>query len=69
MARATSQTVNIDGHEYKLADLSDEARNQLVNLRVCDDEIARLRQRLAIAQTARAAYAKALAEALPGIDE
>jgi hypothetical protein len=34
-------------------------------LQVCDQEIQRLQVQLAIAQTARLAYAKALGEALP----
>ncbi|WP_295888710.1 DUF6447 family protein [uncultured Thiohalocapsa sp.] len=65
MATPTPTTVTIDGQQYAMADLSQEARNQLLNVRICDEEIARLRQQLAIAQTARVAYAKALADALP----
>lgn len=53
-------TVTIDGKEYDPAALSDEARAQLLNLRVTDQEIARLKQLMAIAQTARAAYSRAL---------
>ena len=59
------QKITIDGAEYKLADLSDNAKNQIMNLRVTDQEIGRLQQLLAIAQTARASYAQALAEELP----
>ena len=62
---AENQTVTIDGEEYKVNDLSENARNQLVNLRVTDQEITQLRQRLAIAQTARTAYANALKTELP----
>jgi len=66
MAEETSnQTVTIDGQEYKLNELSENARSQLVNLRVTDQEITQLRQRLAIAQTARTAYANALKTELP----
>jgi len=57
---ANEQTIKIDGQDYNLADLSESARNQLVNLRVTDQEIARLQQQMAIAQTARVAYANAL---------
>lgn len=60
-----SQTVAIDGTEYNLADLSDNAKAQLTNLRVTDQEIERVKQQLAIAQTARTAYARALSEQLP----
>lgn len=59
------QTVNIDGTDYNLADLSENAKAQLTNLRVTDQEIARLQQQQAIAQTARTAYARALKEELP----
>lgn len=60
-----TQTLTIDGIEYSLADLSDAAKQQLANLRVCDQEIQRLQQKLAIAQTARASYANALKVELP----
>jgi len=63
---ANEQIITIDGQNYNLADLSDAARNQLVNLRVVDQEIASLQQKLAIAQTARVAYANALKAELPG---
>jgi len=64
-ATQASQTVTIDGTEYNLADLSENARNQVTNLRVTDQEIARLQQQLAIYQTARTAYANALQQELP----
>lgn len=65
MAKDETQYVTIDGHEYILSDLSENARNQLINLRVTDQEIQRLNQLLAIAQTARTAYANALKAELP----
>jgi hypothetical protein len=52
--------LSIDGQTYELESLSEEARRQLVNLQLTDEEIRRLQVRLAIAQTARAAYASAL---------
>jgi len=55
------QTVTIDGEQHQWADLSDNAKNQVMNLRVTDQEIQRLQQQLAIAQTARQTYANALA--------
>lgn len=54
-----------DGVEYEIAQLSEEARNQIGNVRACDMEIARLRQQMAILQTARNAYANALKQSLP----
>ena len=65
MADEQQQTVTIDGTEYNVADLSENARNQVVNLRVTDAEIAKLNQQLAIFQTARTAYARALSDELP----
>jgi len=66
--RQASQSVTIDGVEYQLSELSEEARAQVVNLRVTDQEIERLKQRLAIAQTARTAYANALKGELPKLE-
>lgn len=59
------QTLTIDGAEYPVDALSDQAKQQLANLQVCDQEIQRLQQQLGIAQTARASYARALQDALP----
>ncbi|MDN3553489.1 DUF6447 family protein [Halomonas almeriensis] len=55
-----SQTVTIDGKEYQLDQLTESARNQVVNLQVTDQEIQRLQHQLAIAQTARTAYSNEL---------
>lgn len=60
-----NQTITIDGTEYNLADLSDNAKAQVTNLRVTDAEIEKLKQLLAIYQTARTAYARALSAELP----
>ena len=57
---ADRQTVTIDGQEYALDNLSDEAKTQLQNLQATDQEIARLNMQLSIAKTARAAYGQAL---------
>ncbi|WP_417420263.1 hypothetical protein [Halomonas sp.] len=61
-----SKTVTIDNQDYSVADLSEVARNQVINLRITDAEIRRLQHQLAIAQTARTAYANALKVELPG---
>ena len=65
MAEKQKQTITIDGVEYNAADLSDNAKQQVANLQVTDAEIAKLKQQLAIYQTARTAYARALAAELP----
>lgn len=65
MSDKKPQTLTIDNVAYNVADLSEAARAQIVNLRVTDDEIQRLNRLLAISQTARTAYANALKNELP----
>lgn len=60
-----AQTVRINHCEHDVSALSEAARRQVINLRVTDQAITRLQQQLAIYQTARTAYARALFEALP----
>ncbi|MFG6585218.1 hypothetical protein [Sulfitobacter sp. 1A12779] len=65
---ADGQTISIDGKDYVVDALSDEAKAQLGNLRVVDMELQRLEQRKAIAQTARNAYARALQAELAKVE-
>ena len=58
-------TITIDNKPYELDSLSDEAKQQLQMLQITEAEIGRLNAQLAIAQTARIAYANALKAALP----
>ncbi len=58
-------TIKIDDKEYDLDQLSDEAKAQLLSLQFVDSELQRLNAKAAVLQTARAAYSKALNEALP----
>lgn len=53
---AATNKINIDGVEYSLDDLSPEAKAQIRNLRLVEQQIRRLQTQLAISQTARAAY-------------
>jgi len=64
-----TQKINIDGKEYDLASLTDEAKSQLMNVRVADQKLASAQQDLAVLQTARNAYARALTEALPKVNQ
>ena len=57
--------VTIDGTEYNTEALSNEAKNELMSMQICDQRIATLQTDLAISQTARNAYANALASLLP----
>ena len=62
-------TIRIDNTDYDSETLSNEAKAQLQMLQVTDQEIARLNVQLAIAQTARVAYAQALRSALPAASD
>ncbi|MGC9387017.1 MAG: DUF6447 family protein [Hydrogenovibrio sp.] len=56
--------LRIDDKKYLLSDLSDNARGQAASIRFCDQQLSRLESELAIVQTARQAYAKAVREGL-----
>ena len=55
-----AQKITIDGTEYDLDSLSDNARAQVVNLRATDQELARAQALVAMLQTARTTYANVL---------
>ena len=59
--------LNIDGNEYKMSDLSDNAKGQLQGLQAAEAEMKRLNIQLALVQTARNAYMHALQDELPAI--
>lgn len=58
-------TIKIDDKDYDLDQLSVEAKQQLEMLAATDARLRELQRDLAIAQTARNAYARALGELLP----
>ncbi|MGC1506298.1 MAG: DUF6447 family protein [Sulfitobacter sp.] len=53
-------TLTIDGREYDTEQLSDAAKAQVTNMQIVEQKIVQLQQELAIAQTARNAYAQAV---------
>jgi hypothetical protein len=57
--------ITIDNIDYDLDHLSDEAKGQLANIQFVDAEVQRLHAQIAVFQTARLAYSKALQAALP----
>ncbi len=57
-------TITIDEKEYDYDRLSQDAKNQLASLQFVDNEIQRLEAQMAVLQTARNAYSKALNDAL-----
>ena len=58
-------TIKIDGKDYEVESLSEEAKAQLGSLQFVDSELAKLQAKAAVLQTARLSYAKALQSALP----
>lgn len=60
----SEKKIKIDGTEYSLSSLSDEAKIQITNIRFVENEIMQLKARLAIANTAKLAYQVALRSAI-----
>lgn len=56
--------IKIDGKDYDTDKLSDQSKAQLVNLRFVDTELDRLQAKIAVLQTARQVYVRALKDAL-----
>ena len=54
------QKVSIDGTEYVLDDLSDNAKAQLLNIQFVDAQRQQLNNEWAVADTARIGYTRAL---------
>mgnify|MGYP000482803379 CR=1 FL=1 len=61
----TEPKLNIDGVDYLLKDLSEEAQAQIKSLQFVEAEINRLNALVAVASTARMAYQNALKDLLP----
>lgn len=57
-------TIKIDDKEYDVDKLSPQAKAQLQNIKFVDMEIERMTALIAVMQTARAGYLKALQQAL-----
>lgn len=62
--RHNMATIKINGQDYSTDTLSKEARAQILSIQVTDQKINQLERDLAIAKTARNAYANALSELL-----
>ena len=58
-------TITIDDVAYAEGDLSNEAKEELGSMQICDQRLAELQNELRITQTARNAYANALRSLLP----
>ena len=57
--------VKIDGKDYDTDTMSQEARDNLKNLNLCEQRLNEIKRDAAIIQTARNTYAAALKAALP----
>lgn len=66
MAEETKNTVTVDGKEYDVDSISDNAKNIIANIQFTDQELARLRLQNAALQTARQAYITGLKKDLEG---
>ena len=60
-------TITIDGKDYDLDSLPQQAKDQLASLQFVEAELQRLQALTAIAQTARIGYLRALGEILKDI--
>lgn len=61
--------ITIDGTEYETDALSEKARETIGSLRFVEAQLQQKRNELAIADTARIAYGRALKRELPQSDE
>lgn len=62
-----SEKINIDGNDYNLSDLSAASKEQLRNIQFVEAQLLQLRNELAISDTARLAYTRALKQELKNI--
>jgi len=67
-AQADAPVLNLNGKEYVISELPQEAQQQLLNVRIAESEINRLKRELAIAETAYNAYRRSLVAAIPSKD-
>lgn len=58
--KKNKQKVNVDGTEYLLDDLSENAKVQVNNIQFVDAQLQHLQSELAVSDTARIGYANAL---------
>ena len=58
--KSNDEKVTIDGKEYKLKNLTENAKSQLINIQFVDNQLQQLNNELAVADTARIGYTKAL---------
>ena len=67
MSKTEEQKITIDEVEYKLDELSDNAKAQIVNIQFVDVQLQQLNNELAVSDTARIGYSNALKAELKNI--
>lgn len=68
MAETGEQHITIDDVEYKLDDLSENAKTQLANIQFVDAQLQQLNNEWAVSDTARIGYTDALKAELEKIE-
>jgi hypothetical protein len=68
MAKKDEKKITIDGVEYNLDDLSDNAKNQLANIQFVDAQLQQLNNEWAVSDTARIGYTNSLKTELVKVD-
>ena len=59
-------SITIDGKDYEVDDLSDEAKKQLASLQFVQSELNKINGQIAVYKTAQVAYSSALKKILEG---
>ena len=67
-AETDGASITMDDKEYKVEDMSDDAKTQLLNIQFVDRQIQQLQNEWAVSDTARLGYTAALKGELVKID-
>ena len=68
-AETDGASITMDDKEYKVEDMSDDAKAQLLNIQFVDGQIQQLKNEWAVSDTARLGYTAALKGELVKIDD
>ena len=58
--KKTNEEITIDGNKYKIDDLTDSAKAQILNIQFVDAQLQQLQNEWAVCDTARIGYTNAL---------
>ena len=67
-AETDGASITVEDKEYKIEDMSDDAKTQLLNIQFVDRQIQQLKNEWAVSDTARLGYTAALKGELVKID-